>query len=121
MGSLVFIGLLFGSFIASIVFNYLPYKGVLAFSFFGNGVGLILFTMTSNIQLLYITRFMSGFFQIFFTIYIPLYVDTYGTKTSKPCLLSLILLAPPIGVVVGYGITGVCISMGYSWRFSFLL
>ena len=48
-------------------------------------------------------------------------MDTYGTKTSKPCLLSLILLAPPIGVVVGYGITGVCISLGYSWRFSFLL
>ena len=49
MGSLVFIGLLFGSFIASIVFNYISYKKVLAFSFFGNGLGLVLFTMTTNI------------------------------------------------------------------------
>jgi dipeptide/tripeptide permease len=36
-------------------------------------------------------------------------------------MLSLILLAPPIGVVVGYTITGICISSNASWRSSFVL
>ena len=36
-------------------------------------------------------------------------------------MLSLILLAPPIGVVVGYGITGICVSNNYNWRVSFFL
>ena len=35
-------------------------------------------------------------------------------------MLSLILLAPPIGVVIGYGITGICISSGADWHVSFL-
>jgi dipeptide/tripeptide permease len=48
-------------------------------------------------------------------------VDTFGTKQTKPIMLSLILLAPPIGVVVGYSITGICISSNASWRSSFVL
>ena len=121
LGSLVFVGLLFGSVCATFVLNRLAYKVVLGASFFGNGASLLLFSMTRSFAVMCVARFLSGFFQIFLTIYIPLYVDTFGTKTTKPIMLSLILLAPPIGVVTGYGITGTCISAGVDWRVSFII
>lgn len=121
LGSLVFVGLLFGSLCATFVLNRLAYKVVLGASFFGNGASLLLFSMTRSFPVMCGARFLSGFFQIFLTIYIPLYVDTFGTKTTKPIMLSLILLAPPIGVVIGYGITGICIAAGADWRASFII
>jgi MFS family permease len=36
-------------------------------------------------------------------------------------MLSFILLAAPLGVVIGYSLTGVVISYGYSWRYSFFV
>lgn len=121
LGSLVFVGLLFGSLCATVVLNRLAYKVVLGASFFGNGASLLLFSTTRSFAVMCVARFLSGFFQIFLTIYIPLYVDTFGTKTTKPIMLSLVLLAPPIGVVIGYGITGICISSGADWRTSFII
>lgn len=63
---------------------------------------------------------MSGFFQIIVTIYIPLYADTFGTQQTKPKLMSLILVAGPVGVVFGYALSAIVIGWGYSWRTSFL-
>ena len=62
LGSLVFGGLVFGSLCATLFVNVLSYKTILSFSFLGNGIGLITFTMTDQFFLLSITRFLSGFF-----------------------------------------------------------
>lgn len=121
LGSLVFLGLVIGSGSATLILNFCSFKWLLAISFLGNGIGLVVFTATKNFVILCFSRFLSGFFQIFLTIYIPLYVDTYATSTTKPCMLSLILLAPPLGVVFGYGLTAVLIDMKVSWRISFIL
>ena len=116
----MFVGLLFGSLCATFVLDRFAYKTVIGVSFLGNGLSLLLFAITRSFAVMCGTRCLSGFFQIFLTIYIPLYVDTFGTKTTKPIMLSLILLAPPIGVVIGYGITGICIANGTNWRVSFI-
>lgn len=61
LGSLVFAGLVCGSLFATIVFNNLSYKSVLAFSFLGNAVGLILFAKSPYYCLQCFARFFSGF------------------------------------------------------------
>ena len=121
LGSLVFLGLVMGSVCATFMLNLFTFKTILMFSFLGNGIGLLLFTATREFYLMGLARFMSGFFQIFLTIYIPLYADQFGTPTSKPLMMSLILVAGPIGVVTGYGLTGIVVSYGYDWRISFVV
>ena len=97
------------------------FRTLLAISFLGNGVGLLMFTITEKFYLLCFARFISGFFQIILTIYIPLYADSFGTPKTKPFLLSMVLLAGPIGVVSGYGLTGIMVQYGITWRISFVI
>lgn len=119
LGSMVFLGLVCGSICGAVVLGRLKFKTVLVISFLGNGLGLLLFTVPSNIYVMGFARFLSGFAQIFLTIYIPLYCDCFGSATTKPVMLSLILLAAPIGVVSGYLTTGLLISHGVNWTHSF--
>ena len=121
LGSMVFLGLVCGSICGTIVLGKFKFKTVLVLSFLGNGIGLILFTLGSNIYVMGFARFLSGFAQIFLTIYIPLYCDCFGTSHTKPIMLSLILLASPIGVVTGYLTTGLLISQGINWAYSFFI
>lgn len=117
----MFLGLVVGSACATVMANSLNYKLLLAISFLGNGAGLLLFTISKEFWALCLARFMSGFFQVVLTIYIPLYADTFGTPTTRPIMMSMILVAGPIGVVAGYGVTAIIIGNGYSWRWSFFV
>jgi len=35
--------------------------------------------------------------------------------------MSMILLAGPLGIVLGYSLTGVIVGCGYNWRWSFIV
>jgi predicted MFS family arabinose efflux permease len=61
LGSVVFGGLVIGSIFATIVFNELKYKHILAVSYLGNGMGLLIVSQTKNYNLLVFARFLSGF------------------------------------------------------------
>lgn len=121
LGSMVFLGLVMGSFIAPVVFSKLSYKTIITLSFVFNGLGIFGFIMVSNFYIICFFRLLSGFAQIFLTIYIPIYCDCFGTKKLKPYMMSLILLAAPLGVTMGYGMSGILVSKGYSWRMPFLV
>lgn len=119
LGSMVFLGLVTGSFTASIVMGKFRYKTILTSAFVGNALGFFGFILTNNFYLMGFGRLVSGFCQIFLTIYIPVYVDCFGTAKLKPFMMSLILLAAPLGVVFGYGGTGWIIGSGLGWRAAF--
>lgn len=119
LGSMVFLGIVSGSLTAPMVFSRASYKFILFVAFIVNGVGLLGFIMTNNFLLICLSRLISGFSQIFLTIYIPIYVDCFSTKKAKPFLMSMILLASPLGVTVGYGWGGYVVGSGHSWRFAF--
>lgn len=121
MGSLVFFGLCFGSVFATVVMNMFSFKNLLGISFLGNGVGLVGFCMFRDFGILSFTRFMCGFFQIFLVIYLPLFIDTFGTTITKSMWMSYVLLAPPLGVVIGYGLTGFVLGYDLDWRISFFI
>ena len=121
LGSMVYLGLVSGSLCGAMVLGKFQFKTVLVVSFLGNGAGLLLFIMNDNFYAMSFSRFISGFFQVFLTIYIPLYCDCFGTPITKPYMLSLILLAGPLGLVTGFGCTGLLLGYGISWRYSFLV
>ena len=54
-------------------------------------------------------------------IYLPLFIDTFGTSKTKPTWTSSMLLAPPLGVMVGYGLTAYCVGTHDSWKLSFVV
>ena len=60
-------------------------------------------------------RFIAGLSQIFITIYIPLYIDAFMTKKQKSFLLSITLVAAPLGVVIGYVMTSAVINNKGVW------
>lgn len=118
LGSLVFVGIVFGSLFATIVFNNLPYKVVITFCFLGNAIGLIIFAQSHTYPIQCFARFFSGFNQILLCIYLPLYVDTFCANTSKSYWMSAMLIGAPLGVIIGYLMTAV-MQTYYSWQLSF--
>ena len=62
LGSVVYLGLLIGSFIAPPTFHNMPAKSILLICMLANAASLILFTITHNFFLLCMTRFAVGFF-----------------------------------------------------------
>jgi len=51
----------------------------------------------------------------------PLFIDTFGTAGSKPKWMGFMLMSPPLGIMLGYAITAICLSWTDSWRFAFFV
>ena len=85
----------------------------------GNGIGLYLFSLSSDYLTLCFARWLSGFNQIFIIIYIPLFIDAFSKPEVKSVWMSGVLLGPPLGVIFGYGLTAFTIARFSSWRKSF--
>ena len=49
----------------------------------------------------------------------PVWMDTYAPPASRSCWLTWGLLAAPVGVFIGFGMTSLCIHMGLTWTFAF--
>lgn len=105
---------------ATLVLNNISYKLVLSGSVLFNGIGLYLFSESTDYTVLCFARFLSGFFQPFVTIFMPLFVDTFATHKSKSMWMSLMMLSPPLGVILGYIIVASMLE-SYGWRTSFLV
>ena len=101
----------------TVFFNKASYRSILFASYIGNTIGLFLTAYTSNFKVMAFSRVFSGFCQVFHPIYHPVYGDTYGTRKTKTLIISVNLLATPLGIVIGYILTS---SMS-SWRFAFML
>jgi predicted MFS family arabinose efflux permease len=80
LGSMVFAGQAFGSFIASPVLQKAPPKYVLIICLMINVASLIVFTLTNIIAILCVVRCITGIMQVFFTIFMPVWVDAFGNE-----------------------------------------
>lgn len=66
-------------------------------------------------------RAFTGFCQVFVCIYMPVWADTYGSNERiKSIWMTSLLLAAPLGIVVGYVITYYMV-LYQSWEWSFYL
>jgi hypothetical protein len=48
------------------------------------------------------------------------WVDSFGPRSKKAVWLSLLLLCPPIGTLIGFGFTAVIINL-IDWRWTFYI
>jgi len=120
LGSLVFIGLFFGSVAGSFLFGKFSYKWILTACCCGNTLGLFTFAYCTIYDFQCFARFCSGFCQIFMTIYLPVFINTIGTRSNVTYYMSFFLLSSPLGVISGYAMTAVIIQY-YNWEMSFYI
>ena len=109
-GALVFAGVSCGSVFATIIVGKVDWKTILCTSMILNGLGLFIYSISSDYVTLCFARWLSGFNQIFIIIYIPLFIDAFSKKEAKSVWMSAVLLAPPLGVMFGYGLTAFSIA-----------
>ena len=121
LGSVVFGGLTIGSAVAAGAYSKGEWiKPTLIITLTMNALVLYLFTATTNFTLTIMFRALIGFFQVFVCIYQPVWADTYGSEKQKSIWLTVLLLAPPLGVVLGYTMT-YWIKLYHSWEWSFCI
>ena len=121
LGSIVYVGLIFGSLVASGLFSKGKWiKPTLIGSLIFTGFFYWCFTLPTNFLLMVFIRGAIGFFQIFLCIFIAVWIDTYGLEAEKTIWLSLNMLAAPLGVVIGYTLT-YYMNVLHSWEWSFIL
>ena len=120
LGSIVYMGQMIGSILATEILEKCNPKIILGTCLFLNIGTLILFTLTNEYSVLVFCRLCTGLFQVFFCIYFPVWADVFGNETQKSAWLTLLLIASPIGVVLGYGM---CAAMQHNigWRWSFYI
>lgn len=120
LGSLVYLGLTFGSIASSPLFNLINAKYVIGSSLLLNAVAMLVFPMVDIYYVQAFSRFVVGFLQVFTCIYFPVWIDIFGPNDRKTIWLTLIQLAVPLGIVVGYILTALLV-MQLSWKYAFYL
>lgn len=66
-------------------------------------------------------RYLTGVFQVFISIFAPIWSDTYAPEDRKARWITMITVATPTGMVTGYLLTAVFLTLGYTWKISFFL
>lgn len=58
---------------------------------------------------------MTGVCQVFLLVYYPIWIDKYG-KDKKTMWLTYLQICVPVGIFVGYGMTAIILSSGFTVR-----
>ena len=81
---------------------------------------LLVFTITDNFVILAVSRSLTGVFQIFFCIFQPVWADVFGNEKQKSLWLSYLIIATPLGVIIGYGLCAI-FQNNIGWRWAFYI
>ncbi len=100
--SLFFFGKILGSFSFIFLLNKLNRKIILIISLIIYGISLFIFRFFSQIETLYISRTLIGFFDVFFIVYPPVWSDQYGIKNKKNLMIVLVQIFKPSGIMSGF-------------------
>ena len=118
-GSFNHFGRIFGTIIFMFIFNFFNRKNLLIISFFINCFSIFCFSITDKIIILYIARVINGFCTSFGFIYFPIWVDQFGIQNKKTLMMSLLQMAFPIGMIIGYSINTILGTE--KWKITFLI
>jgi len=122
LGSLVYMGEVTGSIIAMPVYQKVPVKIVLLACIVLQSVSILGFAFSNGIyEVMALSRFFTGVFQVFISIFAPIWCDTYAPDDKKTTWITSLMVATPGGIVTGYLLTAVIISTGGPWEISFFL
>lgn len=124
-----FLGLLqsafiFGFSVACIIFGYcVSIKSPFLIVSMGLSVWFIASMLSGiawNYWVLLIARLFSGVGEAAFQIVVPAFIDDYSPKTLVGTAMSRLYMAVPVGIALGYAISGF-VAEHYSWRIMFLV
>ena len=101
-GSCNHTGRIIGTILFMFIFNKFNRKNLLIIPLYINSFSIFLFIITDIIPLLFITRIINGLCTTFAFIYFPIWIDQFGIQTKKTTMMSLIQMASPLGMVLGY-------------------
>ena len=100
--SLFFLGKILGSFSFIFLLNRINRKILLIISIIIYNISLFLFRFFRDIQTLYLSRIIIGFFDVFFIVYPPVWSDQFGIKSKKNFMMVLVQIFKPTGVMSGF-------------------
>ena len=124
MGSLVYFGLSVSSLFVSLIFQKYNANWVLGLNMIANALACFAFSVSSNLFILYSTRFMLGFTQAFCVIYGPVWVNEFSPKNSNTKWMAILHSFAVIGVMAGYIMGAITVNLFekyLSWRFAFMI
>ena len=124
MGSLVYFGLSVSSLFVSVIFQKVRATWVIGINMILNAVACFIFSVNSNMWILYVMRFMLGFTQAFCVIYGPVWINEFSPKKSNTKWMAILHSFAIIGVMSGYIVGALVVSLlekYLSWRFAFML
>lgn len=118
-GSCIHFGRIFGTILFMFIFNIFNRKNLLIISFFINCISVFCLTITHNIIVLFISRVLNGLCTSFGLIYFPIWIDQFGIQNKKTLMMSLLQMAFPIGMIIGYTINTILGSI--KWKITLLI
>ena len=119
IGSLIYFGLILGSFSGGYFFSKYASKWLVITSLFIFAFFLYSFTLLESSGGLYLCRIICGFCEVFCCICFPIWVDQYGVKGSKVIWITFLQLGVPVGTILGYLIEACSIKYYNSWEGGF--
>ena len=118
-GSCIHFGRIFGTILFMFIFNIFNRKNLLIISFFINCISVFCLTIVHNIIVLFISRVLNGLCTSFGLIYFPIWIDQFGIQNKKTLMMSLLQMAFPIGMIIGYTINTILGSI--KWKITLLI
>ena len=121
LGSMVYFGAFVGSMVAIPLFDLFPTKLVLIGCCVLQMMALGAFTVVTSYWPQAVARFASGACQVIFAIFLPVWTDVFAPTNSKTRWLTLTITAAPLGLLTGYGISAIIVTVSNRWEMAFIV
>lgn len=101
-GTAMGIGRVIGSMLFIKLVNIVNRKWLLVLSLLAKSISLFVLSISNNFLLMISIRGLTGVEQVPLMIYVPIWIDQFGIQIYKTFFMTTILVATPIGKVLGY-------------------
>jgi MFS family permease len=113
LGSIVYLGIVLTGTLAGHLYLRFSSKllTIIALVLLEGSLVLLLVSQPFKLQwLAYISRFLTGSFQVFLLVYYPVWIDKFGLN-KKTLWLTILQICVPVGIFTGYGLTAAIINL----------
>eukprot|EP00128_Syssomonas_multiformis_P018483 Colp12_sorted_trinity150504_noHs@25141 len=121
LGSLVYVGLTVSCLISGPLLQRFKPKRVVAFTLSLNAGFCLLFAAAPNTVALMFSRVGVGMSHAFMVIYTPVWVDEFAPRESCTLWMSLGQAGAPLGIMLGYLVSGIVSAQGGNVRIAFFI
>lgn len=73
----------------------------------------------NNYRVMASSRFFTGMFQVFISIFGPIWCDAHAPADRKTTWITWFIVATPLGMVAGYLLTALILSLEGNWAITF--